>query len=101
MSVICQLVAENKTMCFLTILTYLLFQNNSEKFEFWVPFLLKIGFPLGPPFRNFESHLGCGTVPPLNIRTTANATAVQFNGALCMHCTAHVDVLLPISEKQK
>ena len=43
--------------------------NNSEKIEFWVPFyvvwvpfLLKIGSPLGPLFRIFGSPLDCGTV---------------------------------------
>ena len=36
-------------MCFLTILTYSLFVNNSEKIELWVPFYVKKG-PLLVPF---------------------------------------------------
>ena len=47
-------------MCFLTILTYSLFVNNSEKIELWVPFYVKKGpllvpflLKIGSPFYNF------------------------------------------------
>ena len=61
----------------LTILAFSLFVNNSEKIELWVPlmgpllrylgpllvpFLLKVGSPLGPLFRIFGSPFDCGTV---------------------------------------
>ena len=56
-------------------------------------------FLTGPPPKNhkvkpvrkcFQKKLEYPDWPPPKIskyRTTANATAVQFNGALCMHCT--------------
>ena len=61
----------------LTILAFSLFVNNSEKIELWVPlmgpllrylgpllvpFLLKVGSPLGPLFRIFGSPFDCVTV---------------------------------------
>ena len=63
----------------LTILAFSLFVNNSEKIELWVPlmgpllrylgpllvpFLLKVGSPLGPLFRIFGSPFDCVTVYP-------------------------------------
>ena len=61
----------------LTILAFSLFVNNSEKIELWVPlmgpllrylgpllvpFLLKVGSPLGPLFRIFGSPFDFVTV---------------------------------------
>ena len=61
------------SLVFWLILTYLLFVNNSEKIEFWVPFLVPfyvVWIPfcspfcskLGPLFRIFGSPFHCGTV---------------------------------------
>ena len=68
----------------LTILAFSLFVNNSEKIELWVPlmgpllrylgpllvpFLLKVGSPLGPLFRIFGSPFDFVTVHMAKFKT--------------------------------
>ena len=85
----------------LTILAFSLFVNNSEKIELWVPlmgpllrylgpllvpFLLKVGSPLGPLFRIFGSPFDCVTVKKYRIirfrdKTESFLTALQQNNA--------------------
>ena len=74
---------------FLTIVTYSLFLNNSEKSEFWVPFLSKIGSPFynfWVPSRLWKSATNFLLTSTNSLLTSTDSLLTSTDSLLTFYC---------------